>query len=137
PPPLIPYTTLFRSGRDQAAAERRIVRGAGPEHAFDRALAEPLSPARALDGVRVGEPLGRRRAEAGDDRNEGAERAATDHEEPVPECVAHAFPHAAHTADVELRDARPGVGHLDQLGNRVEADRDGHEPDAVPQEELT
>src|SRR5207245_3964654 len=84
-----------------------------------------------------GGTLRARWAEAGDERDEGAERAAADHEEPVPEGVAHAFPHPAHTADVELRDARSGVGHLDQLGNRVEADRDGHEPDAVPEEELT
>jgi hypothetical protein len=39
-------------------------------------------------------------------------------------------------ADVELCDARARGRHVDELGDRVEADGDRHEPDAVPEEEL-
>src|SRR5207247_131042 len=53
----------------------------------------------------------------------------------APMRIAVATP--AGPAHSERSDARPRERHLDQLRNGVEADRDGDEPDPVPEEELT
>jgi len=109
----------------------------GAQHALDPALTEAAPVLRALHGVGVGEPLRRRRAHARDDRDEGPDRAAAQHQRPVGERVAHALPHAAETAHLHGGDARARDGQVDHLGDREEADGDRHEPDPVPEKELT
>ena len=55
----------------------------------------------------------------------------------MPERVLDAFHDAAEVADFLLGDTGAEHGELDGLGNGVEADRDGHQTDAVPEKKLT
>src|SRR3989454_3199808 len=75
-------------------------------------------------------------AHAGDDGDEGADGATAEDEQPVRERVAHALPHPAQPADIELGDARALDREIDDLGDREEPDRHRHQADPVPEEEL-
>ncbi len=125
-----------RDGRDQAATERRVVGRPRTQHPFDGPFAEALLVGRALDGVGVRKPLGRRASHAGYDRAERADSRAAENEPDVTEYVADALLDPAQRSGPSAGDARTRHRKIDDLRDREKTDGDRHQPDAVPQERL-
>src|SRR5262249_10950870 len=120
-------------GWDHGAAQGGMVRRAWGSNSLYRAFAKAIFIAGALNGMGIRHPLGYGAAHAGNDTDVGAESTAANDQSPMAEGVldpledTHDFPH------IRLGNARPGNRHVDDLGNREQAQRRGHQPNSVPE----
>src|SRR6516165_4671016 len=121
-----------RNGRNESDSQGGVVRGTGTEHAAHIAFAESLAVGRALDRVRVGNPLADRCPKPGHDAHEGAQGAAAHGNSPMPEGVLDAFPHAAELADGVLGNARPLDPEVKHFRNSEQPGGDRNQADPLP-----
>ena len=82
-------------------------------------------------GIR--DPLGYGATHARNDPDVGAESTAAHDQGPMAEGILDPLEDTADFPHIRLGNARPGNRHVDDLGNREQAQRRGHQPNSVPE----